>query len=183
MLTDIKLVILDRDGVINTDSPDYIKSADEFKPLPGSLEAIAAMKKSGLIITVATNQSGLGRGYFTQEALDAMHEKLRILLAERGGSIDSLHYCPHAPEEHCDCRKPKSGLIKQILSQYPKIKASQTLMVGDSLRDLEAAWAENCQAVLVLTGKGASTLKKHSTTLKDTLVFDDLASVAKFLNV
>jgi D-glycero-D-manno-heptose 1,7-bisphosphate phosphatase len=181
MLTDIKLIILDRDGVINADSAEYIKSPEEFHPLPGSLEAIAALNHAGFLVTVATNQSGVGRGYYSLETLEAMHAKMNRLLSEQGGHIDALMYCPHVPEDHCTCRKPKSGMIKEILSRYPEIAPNQVLMIGDSLRDLEAAWEEHCQAVLVRTGKGVATLEKHLNALDEVQVFDDLAQVTSVL--
>jgi D-glycero-D-manno-heptose 1,7-bisphosphate phosphatase len=181
VLTDIKLIILDRDGVINADSAEYIKSPNEFHPLPGSLEAIAELNRAGFIVTIATNQSGVGRGYYSLETLDSIHAKMNRLLAEAGGHIDTLAFCPHNPDDHCDCRKPKSGMIKDILFLYPDIQPTKVLMIGDSLRDLEAAWEENCQAVLVRTGKGVGTLEKHADALKDVQVFDDLAEVVRIL--
>jgi D-glycero-D-manno-heptose 1,7-bisphosphate phosphatase len=183
MFSNIKLVILDRDGVINEDSEHYIKSPEEFHPIPGSLEAIAALNKAGLIVAVATNQSGIGRGYYSPETLQAIHEKMYRLLADEGGHIDMLVYCPHVPEDHCNCRKPKPGLIKQILVAYPEIQLSQVLVVGDSMRDLEAGWNAQCNAVLVRTGNGLTMLAKHGDELKDVEVFDDLkAVVSKILS-
>lgn len=181
MLADLKLIILDRDGVINEESEDYIKSPDEFHPLPGSLEAIASLNQAGYIVTVATNQSGVGRGYYSLETLHAIHDKLSRLLAEVGGHIDLLLYCPHLPDLHCDCRKPKSGMIKQILAHYPDINPSQVLMIGDSMRDLEAAWAEDCNVALVRTGKGVRTLEKHVDDLREVPIFDDLREAVKAL--
>lgn len=177
MLSNIKLIILDRDGVINEDSAEYIKSPEEFHPIPGSLEAIAALNKAGYIVTVATNQSGVGRGYYSLEILEDIHIKLNKLLSQAGARIDLLVYCPHTPEEGCDCRKPRPGLIQQILARYPEIHPNEVLMIGDSMRDLEAAWAKKCHAVLVCTGKGLSTLEKHSEALTDVSVFADLKDV------
>lgn len=177
MFTDIKLLILDRDGVINHDSEHYIKSPEEFIPIEGSLEAIAALNKAGYLVTVATNQSGVGRGYYSIETLEDIHVKLNSLLTQVGGRIDLLVYCPHTPEDHCSCRKPKPGLIQTILHRFPEIRPSEVLMVGDSLRDLEAAWEEGCHTVLVRTGKGEETLKKHLERLKDVMVFEDLREV------
>lgn len=181
MLADIKLLILDRDGVINEDSEEYIKSPEELHPLPGSLKAIAALNQAGYIVTVATNQSGVGRGYYSLEVLQTIHDKLNTLLAREGGHIDALVYCPHTPEDACECRKPKSGLIKQILARYPDIHPSQVLMIGDSLRDLQAAWAEHCHAVLVRTGKGLGTQEKHSSSLEDVPIYADLEEVVEEL--
>jgi D-glycero-D-manno-heptose 1,7-bisphosphate phosphatase len=179
VLANLKLVILDRDGVINEDSDAYIKSPDEFHPIPGSLEAIAAMNRAGYIVAIATNQSGVGRGYYSLEVLEAIHDKLTMLLAREGGHIDTIVFCPHTPEDDCACRKPKPGLIKQILSIYPTIKPSEVLVIGDSFRDLEAAWAEHCHAVLVRTGKGVDTHTKHRLSLEDVPVYDDLAMVVE----
>lgn len=183
MLTDLKLIILDRDGVINHDSEEYIKSPDEFHPFAGSLEAIAQLNHAGYTVTVATNQSGVGRGYYSLETLQAIHNKMNKLLEKVDGHIDMLVYCPHTPEDHCACRKPKSGLIKQILAAYPDIHPSQVLLVGDSLRDLEAAWQEQCHAVLVRTGKGEYTLDKHEVKLDGVEVFEDLKDVVQKLLV
>lgn len=177
MLTDIKLIILDRDGVINEDSDEYIKSPDEFHPIPGSLKAIAELNQAGYIVTVASNQSGVGRGYYTLEVLEAIHEKMNDLLANEGGHIDAIVFCPHHPDDGCDCRKPKPGLIKQILALYPEILPSQVLMIGDAYRDLKAAWEAHCHAVLVRTGKGKGTLEKHRIALKDIPVYADLEEV------
>ena len=148
-----KLVILDRDGTINQDSDDYVKSADEWIPLPGALEAIARLNHAGWRVVVASNQSGLGRGLFDVAALNAMHTKMHKLLAAVGGRIDAVFYCPHSPEETCNCRKPLSGLYEQIGERYGMgLKGVHT--VGDSLRDLQAGAAVGCATHLVHTGKG-----------------------------
>jgi D-glycero-D-manno-heptose 1,7-bisphosphate phosphatase len=181
VLSDIKLIILDRDGVINEDSEEYIKSPEEFHPLPGSLEAIAALNRAGYTVTVATNQSGIGRGYYSLKMLENIHTKMHALLAEKGAHLDALVYCPHTPEDQCACRKPKPGLIQQLLARYPEVPPAQVLLIGDSLRDLEAAWHEKCQAVLVRTGKGLLTLDKHAEALEDVDVFADLAAVVRTL--
>jgi D-glycero-D-manno-heptose 1,7-bisphosphate phosphatase len=138
------LIILDRDGVINEDSDEYIKSPDEFIPIAGSLEAIAKLNRAGYTIVVATNQSGIARGYFDEPTLHAMHDKLRTLLAAEGGRIDRIYYCPHGPDNHCDCRKPKPGLLQQILKDYP-VDPADAIAIGDSLRDLQAAQACWCE--------------------------------------
>jgi len=169
-----KLIILDRDGVINYDSDEYVKSVDEWIPLPGSMEAIGKLTKAGYKIAVATNQSGIARGYFSEETLGAMHDKMIKLAAEHGGKFEHIAYCPHGPDDHCDCRKPLPGLIHQIESAL-NVSAKDCYMVGDSYRDLEAGMAAGMKPVLVLTGKGKSTLEKHPELQKG-LVFDDLRS-------
>ena len=157
-----KLVILDRDGVINIDSDQYVKSADEWIPLPGSLEAIAELNQAGYQVTVATNQSGLARGLFTINDLHAMHQKMMDLLAPMGGRVDSIFFCPHVDEDQCSCRKPLPGLMRDIASRYRKADSAMPLtgvpIVGDSLRDLEAATVLGASPHLVLTGKGQKTV-------------------------
>lgn len=156
----MKLVILDRDGVINKDSDDYIKSVDEFIPYPDSLDAIARLNRAGYAIAVATNQSGIGRGYYDENTLAAMHKKLAQLLAERGGHIDYIAWCPHRPDENCDCRKPRPGLLQQIARHFGTDLKGVTL-VGDSPGDIEAAHAVGARPVLVKTGKGERTLARN----------------------
>jgi len=152
-MTPHKLVILDRDGTINVDSLDYIKSADEWQPLPGALEAIARLNHAGWHVVVASNQSGLGRGLFEVSELNDIHTKMHQQLADVGGRIDAVFYCPHAPDEACSCRKPASGLFEQIAERYgAHLKGVPA--VGDSARDLVAAVAVGCEPHLVLTGKG-----------------------------
>jgi D-glycero-D-manno-heptose 1,7-bisphosphate phosphatase len=150
----MKLVILDRDGTINEDRDDYVKSPDEWVPLPGSLEAIARLNHAGWHVVVATNQSGLGRGLFEMSTLNAMHLKMNHLLAQQGGRIDAVFFCPHAPEDNCRCRKPLPGLFEQIGLRYG-IDLTQVNAVGDTLRDLQAASAVGCKPHLVRTGKSA----------------------------
>jgi D-glycero-D-manno-heptose 1,7-bisphosphate phosphatase len=150
----MKLIILDRDGTINFDRDDYVKSPEQWQPLPGALEAIARLNQAGWHVVVATNQSGLGRGLFDATALNAMHAKMHKLLAAVGGKIDAVFYCPHTPDVGCDCRKPAPGLFTQILERYG-VDAQEMVVhaVGDSPRDLKAAVASDCQPHLVLTGK------------------------------
>lgn len=174
----MKLLILDRDGVINQDSDDYIKSVAEWLPLPGAVEAIAALSKAGWTIAVATNQSGLARGYFDLATLEAMHAELQRLVGELGGRVDAIHYCPHGPDDDCSCRKPLPGMIEAIGHQF-NADLRGVWLVGDSLRDLEAGLAVGCQPVLVKTGKGERSLAKPLPA--GTLVFDDLAAVARHL--
>jgi D-glycero-D-manno-heptose 1,7-bisphosphate phosphatase len=144
------LIILDRDGVINYDSPDYIKSPEEWHPIPGSLEAIAQLNQAGHTVVIATNQSGIGRGYYNVETLQAIHAKMLAALAAVGGHIDGIFYCPHKPEDHCDCRKPKPGLLLQIAEKF-HTDFKDAVFIGDSWRDVEAAQAVHCKAVLVTT--------------------------------
>ena len=159
-----KLIILDRDGVINEDRDDYVKSIDEWIPLPGSLEAIALLNQAGYQIALATNQSGLSRGFFTINDLHAMHSKMEALLKPIGGRIDSIFFCPHADANACDCRKPLPGLMKEIALRYKRNNSKNPLegvpIVGDSLRDLQAGIALGASPHLVLTGKGQKTLAK-----------------------
>ncbi|MBD9457908.1 MULTISPECIES: D-glycero-beta-D-manno-heptose 1,7-bisphosphate 7-phosphatase [Pseudomonas] len=171
----LKLLILDRDGVINYDSDAYIKSVAEWIPLPGSIEAIAQLSKAGWTVAIATNQSGIARGYYDIATLDAMHARLRTLVAEQGGEVGLVVYCPHGPDEGCDCRKPKPGMLK-IIAEHYKVPLAGIWFVGDSLGDLEAAKAVDSQPVLVKTGKGEKTQAKNLPV--GTLIFDDLAAVA-----
>ncbi len=174
-----KLIILDRDGVINQDSDAYVKSPDEFVLLPGSAAAIARLYQAGYRITIATNQSGLARGYFSVETLEAMHQKLEQAVTAAGGRIELIRHCPHGPDDHCDCRKPRPGLIHQI-EQALNISAKDAWLVGDSLRDLQAGQACGCQVALVRTGKGERTLEKGEG-LDQVAVFADLAAFADHL--
>jgi D-glycero-D-manno-heptose 1,7-bisphosphate phosphatase len=176
----MKLVILDRDGVVNEDSDEYIKSAEEWIPIAGSPQAIARLNRAGFHVLVATNQSGIGRGYFDIETLARMHDKMHRIVREAGGQIDGVVYCPHTPEDNCDCRKPKPGMLEEI-SQRLGHDLSETFIVGDSLRDLEAAQAVGAKPVLVRTGKGQKTVDEHGRKLKDIPVFDDLASFVEDL--
>ena len=167
------MVILDRDGVINHDSDDYIKSADEWIPIPGSLEAIEQLKKAGYLVTVATNQSGIARGFYDEAVLQQIHNKMHGLLAERGSSIDGVFYCPHAPWDNCDCRKPQPGLLFQIAKQFD-IDLSVTPFVGDSISDIKAAEIANAKPVMVRTGKGEFVMQDYLEAI-DVPVYDDLA--------
>lgn len=171
----MKLLILDRDGVINYDSDAYIKSLDEWIPLPGTVEAIARLSKAGWTVAVATNQSGLARGYYDVATLEAMHTRLRELVAEQGGEVGLIVHCPHGPDDGCACRKPKPGMLQQIAAHYG-VPLHGVWFIGDSSGDLIAAQAVDCQPVLVKTGKGERTLAQALPA--DTLVFDDLAAVA-----
>lgn len=173
------LVILDRDGVINEDSDDYIKSVDEWQPITGSIEAIARLSQAGYQVAIATNQSGIARRLFTVETLDAMHQKMRSLVTDAGGEIAHIAYCPHGPDDQCDCRKPLPGLIHQIEVAL-SISVHRCWLVGDSLRDLQAGVAAGCNPALVLTGKGEKTRVQIKDTdqpaaIQQTPVFRDLS--------
>jgi D-glycero-D-manno-heptose 1,7-bisphosphate phosphatase len=176
------LVILDRDGVINEDSDAFIKSLEEWLPLPGSIDAIARLSKAGFSVAVATNQSGLGRGIFTLDDLEAMHERLLELVEDAGGEVAGIFYCPHTPDDNCDCRKPKAGLIDAIERELGE-SARGAWTIGDSQRDLEAGVARGCVPVLVLTGKGTATHARlaNDDAWQDLLVFDDLAAATDAL--
>ena len=176
----MSLVILDRDGVINHDSDDYIKSPDEWQPLPGSLEAIARLCRADYTVVVATNQAGVGRGLFSLEMLTRIHRKMASSIRDKGGRLDSIFFCPHSPADQCGCRKPKPGMLLEI-SDRLSIGLSGVPFVGDSLRDLEAAAAAGAMPVLVKTGQGRLTQEKLSQselshTLGQTPVYADLAA-------
>ena len=150
----MKLVILDRDGTINSDSDDFVKTPEEWMPLPGALEAIARLNHAGWHAVIASNQSGLGRGLFDVASLNAMHAKMHKMLAAVGGRIDAVFYCPHSPEESCNCRKPLPGLFEQIGERFG-VQLSGVPTAGDSVRDLQAGAAAGCKPHLILTGKSA----------------------------
>ena len=172
------IVILDRDGVINFDSPDFIKSPDEWRPIPGSVEAVARLSKTGWNVYIATNQSGVGRGLMTAANLEAIHEKLHSTVRESGGRINGVFFCPHAPNAGCDCRKPLPGLLHQIAAATGE-SIVDVPVVGDSMRDIEAARAAGAKPILVLTGNGATTKKQLRGD--DVEIFDDLASLVDTL--
>ena len=178
----MKLVILDRDGTINADSDEFIKSPQEWEPLPGALEAIARMNHAGWHVAIASNQSGLGRGLFDVASLNAMHAKMHKLLSTHGGRVDAIFYCPHAPDEGCTCRKPLPGLFEQIAERFG-IELKGTPVVGDGLRDMQAAAAAGCEPHLVLTGKGAEFAGRAlpETFPPGTSVHRDLAAFAEDL--
>lgn len=173
----MKLIIIDRDGVINEDSDAYIKNTEEWIPLEGSLDAIVRLNRAGYTVTVATNQSGLSRGYFDLKTLSAMHRKMESLLAEKGGHIDAMFYCPHGPKDDCDCRKPKPGLLNEIGKRF-QTKLDNVLFVGDTLSDVRAAVAANAKPVLVRTGKGDKTEKLlKENGFEDVPVYKNLSKV------
>jgi D-glycero-D-manno-heptose 1,7-bisphosphate phosphatase len=179
-----KIVILDRDGVINEDSDAFVKSVDEWIPIDGSIDAIARLYEHGFTIAIATNQSGIGRGLFSEEDLDAMHAKLMELVRDVGAEITTIAYCPHKPEDYCDCRKPQSGLFDEI-SATLGVDLDGAWTVGDSVRDLQAGAARGCIPILVRTGKGEMTEQKLEEEASDEfdnlMVFDDLSEAADYL--
>ena len=182
-MSDRRLVILDRDGVINEDSDDYIRNEDEWIPIPGSIEAICRLSKAGWRVAVATNQSGLGRGYFDEFALARMHEKMRALVEECGGEIAGVFFCPHRPDEDCGCRKPRPGLLERMEAEFG-ISVAGAWYVGDTGKDLDCALAMGCRPALVLTGKGTETREKLGDgKLAEVPVFDDLLAAADFILV
>ena len=173
----MKLVILDRDGVINFDSDAYIKTLKEWKPIPGSLEAIARLTQASYHVVVATNQSGIGRGLFEMATLNAIHDKMHLAVGQAGGRINAVFYCPHAQEADCSCRKPKPGLLEEIGRRFG-ISLAGVPSIGDSMRDLQAAVAVGAQPILVLTGKGAKT-KRDGGLPAGTTIHADLAAAVK----
>ncbi|TSA20221.1 MAG: D-glycero-beta-D-manno-heptose 1,7-bisphosphate 7-phosphatase [Betaproteobacteria bacterium] len=170
----MKLIILDRDGVINFDSDHYIKSPDEWRPIPGSLAAIARLNQAGYRVVVASNQSGVGRGLFDMNTLNAIHSKMHKLVGQAGGRIEAVFFCPHGADAGCDCRKPKPGLFEEIARRcHSDLRGVPT--IGDSLRDLQAGVAVGCRPYLVRTGKGLRTIAKGGLP-EGTQVVDDLAA-------
>ncbi len=176
-----KLVILDRDGVINADSDAFIKTVDEWQPLPGSIEAIAKLSQAGYRIAVATNQSGLARGFFDEITLANMHNLMCALVEQAGGQIDVICYCPHAPDAGCSCRKPLTGLLEQIADALDQ-PVQGAWLVGDHLKDMQMAIAGGCKPVMVLTGKGLQQLATLPAALPSQVqVVDDLAEAARHI--
>jgi len=175
----MRLVILDRDGVINEDSSDYVKTPEQWVPIPGSLEAIARLCRSEYRVVVITNQSGVGRGLYTVDTMNKINARMFELLRQKGGEIDALLFCPHVPDAGCECRKPKPGLFYELARRL-KVNLTAVPAVGDSSRDLDAAIAADAQPVLVRTGKGAETAaaiaRGEYERFKDVPVYDDLAS-------
>jgi len=175
----VKLVILDRDGVINHDSDQYIKSPAEWRPIPGSIEAIARLNQNGFRIAIASNQSGIGRGLFDMATLNAINDKMMELVFRQGGRIDAVFFCPHTAVENCGCRKPKTGLLEEIAARF-HTELKGVPIIGDSLKDLQSAEAVGAQPILVLTGKGKAT-KEGGALPRKTLVFPDLAEASRHL--
>jgi len=172
----MKVIVLDRDGVINHDSDAYIKSKEEWQPIDGSLEAIARLNHGGYIVVVASNQSGIARGYFDIEALSAMHKKMDDLLSKVGGQVDAVFYCPHGPNDGCSCRKPRPGMLLEIGQRF-NVPLKEVVFIGDSVSDLKAASNAHAIPMLVRTGKGIKAEKILLAECKESIpVFDDLAS-------
>ena len=183
----MKLVILGRDGTINWDSEDFIKTADEWIPMPGALEAIARLNHAGWRVVLAANQPGLGRGLFEMASLNQIHAKMHKMLAAQGGRIDAVFFCPHAPDEGCACRKPKPGLLHQIAERYG-VELKNVPVAGDDLRDMQAGVAAGCEVHLLLTGQGAQFRDRLASgePLPEgfpagTIAHDDLAAFAAFI--
>lgn len=172
--------MLDRDGTINADSPDFIKSPAEWLPLPGSLDAIARLCRAGYTVVVASNQSGIARGLLDRRTLYRIHAKMRRAVRAAGGEIDRIVYCPHHPDDGCDCRKPLPGLINRLVEHYA-VDAADVIVVGDSRRDLEAAVTAGARPVLVRTGNGTKTESTLDGPLAKTPVFDSLAALAAYI--
>jgi len=175
----MKLVVLDRDGVINVDSVHFIKNTNEWVPIPGSLEAIALLNQSGFRVAIATNQSGISRGLFDMVTLNAIHDKMCRALNALGGRIDAIFYCPHSADDHCDCRKPEPGMMEEIGRRFG-MDMKGVPMVGDALRDLQAGAALGMQPILVRTGKGEGTLAAGGLP-EGTLVFANLAEAVQHI--
>ncbi|EKD53699.1 MAG: hypothetical protein ACD_60C00160G0021 [uncultured bacterium] len=174
-----KIIILDRDGVINYDSLEYIKSPAEWRAIPGSLEAIADLNRMGYEVVVATNQSGVARGYYDIAMLDVIHEKFMRELAAVGGHVDEIFFCPHHPEDNCHCRKPKPGLLHQIQQKY-KVNLKDVYFIGDKLSDVEAARAAGCKPLLILTEIEKKKLE-NTSTLIEVPRFSDLADAVRYI--
>lgn len=176
----MRLIVLDRDGVINHDDPEHIRAPKAWRPIEGSLEAIARFTHAGWRVVVASNQSGIGRGLFDYGDLFAIHDKMVRMTAELGGRIDGVFFCPHGPDDGCDCRKPAPGLLRDIAERLGA-DLSTVPAIGDSWRDIQAARAAGATPILVRTGNGAITEKEHRKELANVAVHDDLASAAAAL--
>jgi len=174
------IVVLDRDGVINEDSDAYVKSADEWQAIPGSIEAIVKLCNSGFRVFVATNQSGIGRGLFDKNTLQKMHDKMNHLVEDAGGEIERIFLCPHTPVDACDCRKPATGMLDE-LELYLDKSIDGAYFIGDSLSDMQLALSKNCQPLLVLTGKGSLTRNEADISANHIPMFTDLAAASDFI--
>lgn len=174
------LIILDRDGVINEDSDAYIKHPDEWIAIPGSIEAIARLTQHGYEVAIATNQSGLGRGLFDLQSLEAIHDKLRGAVEVAGGRVGLIAFCPHHPDAQCQCRKPNIGLLLAIHHEHP-VDPDSTWFVGDTAKDLGAAQKMGIRGALVLTGKGRDTVEKGVVSRETTPIFQDLRAFTNWL--
>lgn len=175
-----KYILLDRDGVINQDSEEFIKSPDEWLPIAKSLDAIALLNQYGYKVIVVTNQSGIARGYFSKKVLNSIHSKMRDEVAKAGGAIEAIYFCPHQFYDECKCRKPKAGLLQQFAADYG-VDLSHIYFVGDSLRDIQASQNAGAISVLVKTGNGIKTLQDNPEFSTSLLIFDNLYDAAKFI--
>lgn len=175
----MQLIILDRDGVINEDSDSYIKSPEEWLPIAGSLQSIARLTRAGYRIAVASNQSGVARGLFDMDTLRRIHDKMQRAVAAQGGHIEAIFFCPHAPEDHCECRKPQPGLLSEIALRM-QVDLKDVPAIGDSLRDIQAAQAVGARPILVRTGKGAMTAARGEG-LAGVAIYADLAAATDAL--
>ena len=174
-------IILDRDGVINEDSENYIRSPEEWIPIPGSIEAIAELSRAGYRVVLATNQSGIGRGYFDEYTLGQMHEKLHQLVEDQGGSISGIFLCPHTPDADCHCRKPATGMLEQIEAEFGE-SLRGSWFIGDSKKDLDCGFAHGCRPGLVLTGKGPVTHEQLDDAQRDAIsIFPNLRAAANHI--
>ena len=175
----MKIVLLDRDGVINQDNKDYIKSVQEWQTIQGSIQAIADLYRAGFTIFIITNQSGLARGLFNIATLDAMHAKMNNLVVAAGGEIEKIYYCPHHPDDKCCCRKPDINLLLQLQKDYPIVKFTNTYFVGDTIKDIGAAKNIGAIPILVQTGKGTKTQATHDLT--DIIISNNLLAASKII--
>lgn len=173
-------IFIDRDGVINEDSDAFIKSLKEWQTIPGSIEAIADLSKAGITIIIITNQSGLARSLLTLKDLQEIHQKLIDDVKSQGGKITDIFFCPHGPNDHCDCRKPKPGLLLQAQKKY-HLNLNKSYLIGDSYRDLEAGLAAGTKVALTQTGKGETTLLNHPELIKTTAIFKNLKAFSTWI--
>ncbi|PJA31293.1 MAG: D-glycero-beta-D-manno-heptose-1,7-bisphosphate 7-phosphatase [Zetaproteobacteria bacterium CG_4_9_14_3_um_filter_53_7] len=180
----LKAVLLDRDGVINFDSPDYILAPDQWHPIPGSLAAIARLHAAGIAVAIVSNQSGLGRGMMDQQTFNAIHGKMMLAIEQAGGFISHVAYCPHGPDDHCDCRKPRPGMVFDSLAALGlSDQPEQVLFIGDSIRDVQAAHAAGVPAMLVQSGYGDADniLQKARFLQSDIEFYADLAEAVAMI--
>lgn len=177
----MSLIILDRDGVINQDKDQHIRSHHDWQAINGSLDAIRCLHEAGFTLVVATNQSGIARGFFSEDDLKKIHQKMLAAVTSAGGLISDIFYCPHHPDDHCACRKPKPGLMHQAAERFPQFKLNESFVIGDSWRDMQAGKAANCKTILVQTGNGPLALSRHQHELGDTVVVDDLFAAAQHI--
>jgi len=177
-----QLIILDRDGVINFDSENFIRTVDEFIFIPGSIDAVVALKQAGKTVVIASNQSGIARGYLDLDTLEKMHDKLALTLESHQVAIDKIYFCPHGPDDECACRKPKPAMMFEALSDFACLP-QQALVIGDSIRDLQAAHRAGIESLLVKTGKGENSVKKlaEEAPFYQAPICDDLAHAVQLI--